>query len=301
MTDSTMRLHGVLAPVITPFHEKSEDLDVAAFARNVQALVAAGLHGIVVCGSTGEAALLSDDERRVLLEAARGATPRDRMLLMGAGAESTRQTLKRCADAKAAGADAVLVVAPHYYANAMNIEALRIHYRAVADQSPLPVVLYNIPKYMHFALPPELVAELALHPNVIGIKDSSGDLNMLGGFLKTQSDSFTVITGNGGTFAQALQAGARGGILAVADFAPALCLQVYDAHMKGDLALANELQAALKPLAAVIVAELGVPGVKTACDVVGLAGGTARRPLVDLDEAAELRVRELLGSVVVAA
>ena len=142
-----------------------------------------------MCGSTGEAALLTDDERRVLLEAARSATPRDRQLLMGAGAESTRQTLKRCADAKAAGADAVLVVAPHYYSNAMTGEALRTHYRAVADGSPVPVVLYNIPKYMHFALPAELVAELARHPNVIGIKDSSGDLNMLAGFLKAQSDS----------------------------------------------------------------------------------------------------------------
>jgi 4-hydroxy-2-oxoglutarate aldolase len=296
-----MQLRGVLAPVITNFHEKSEDLDVAAFARNVHALIQAGLHGIVVCGSTGEAALLSDDERRVLLEAARASTPRDRTLLMGAGAESTRATLKRCADAKSGGADAVLVVAPHYYANAMSAEALRTHYRAVADGSPLPVVLYNIPKYMHFALPPELVGELAKHPNVIGIKDSSGDLNMLGGFLKSQGESFTVLTGNGGTFAGALQAGARGGILAVADFAPALCLQIFAAHQKGDVAAANELQAAMKPLAAVIVAELGVPGVKTACDVAGLAGGPARRPLIDLDEAAEQRVRELLAGVVVAA
>lgn len=296
-----MQLRGVLAPVITTFHEKSEDLDVAGFTRNAHALIGAGVSGLVVCGSTGEAALLSDDERRVLLDAARGATPPDRILIMGAGAESTRQTLKRCDDAKAAGADAVLVVAPHYYSAAMNIEALRVHYRAVADKSPLPVMLYNIPKYMHFALPPELVAELATHPNVIGIKDSSGDLNMLGGFLKAQSDSFTVITGNAGSFAGALQAGARGGILAVADFAPSLCIQVYDAHMKGDLAAATELQVALKPLAVVIVAELGVPGVKTASDVAGLAGGPVRRPLVDLDEAAEQRVRELLSGIVVAA
>src|SRR3990172_6992570 len=114
-----MRLHGVLGPVITTFHEGTEDLYVAAFARNVRAHLTAGLHGIVVCGSTGEAALLSDDERRVLLEAARGVTPPDRTLLMGTGAESTRQTLRRCADAKAGGADAGLVVAPHSYAPAM--------------------------------------------------------------------------------------------------------------------------------------------------------------------------------------
>jgi 4-hydroxy-2-oxoglutarate aldolase len=296
-----MKLHGVNAPVISTFEEKSENLDVSAFVSNVNAHIQAGLHGIIVCGSTGEAALLSEDERRVLLEAARGVTPRDRALIMGAGAESTRATLKRCNDAKAGGADAVLVVAPHYYSNAMNLEALRTHYRAVADGSPLPVVLYNIPKYMHFALPAELVAELAKHPNVIGIKDSSGDINMLKGFLAAQSDSFTVLTGNGGTFVPALEAGARGGILAVSLFAPALSLQMYEAHQKGDASAAAEAQATMKPLAVTIVAELGVPGVKTACDVAGLRGGPVRRPLIDLDEAAEQRVRDLLSGIVVAA
>lgn len=296
-----MELKGVLGPVISTFQSGTENLDVASFTFNVHAHFSAGLHGVVVCGSTGEAALLSDDERRVLLDAARGATPRDRLLIMGTGAESTRQTLRRCADARAGGADAVLVVAPHYYSAAMNIEALRIHYRAIADESPVPVLLYNIPKYMHFALPPGLVAELAQHPNVIGIKDSSGNVEMLKGFLAAQSDSFTVLTGNGGTFVPALQAGARGGILAVALFAPALSLQMYDAHVAGNQAAAAEHQDAMKPLASVIVAELGVPGVKTACDVVGLRGGPPRRPLVELDEAGEQRVREALAGVVVAA
>jgi 4-hydroxy-2-oxoglutarate aldolase len=296
-----MKLHGVNAPVISTFEERTENLDVAAFVSNVNAHIQAGLHGIIVCGSTGEAALLSEEERRVLLEAARGVTPRDRALIMGAGAESTRATLKRCNEAKAGGADAVLVVAPHYYSNAMNLEALRTHYRAVADGSPLPVVLYNIPKYMHFALPAELVAELAKHPNVVGIKDSSGDINMLKGFLAAQSDSFTVLTGNGGTFVPALEAGARGGILAVSLFAPALSLQMYDSHMKGDHSAAAEAQVTIKPLAVTIVAELGVPGVKTACDVAGLKGGPVRRPLIDLDEAAEQRVRDLLSGIVVAA
>jgi 4-hydroxy-2-oxoglutarate aldolase len=296
-----MKLHGVLAPVISTFEPKTENLDVAAFTSNLNAHLQAGLHGIVVCGSTGEAALLSEDERRVLLDAARGVTPRDRTLLMGCGAESTRQTIKRCQDAKAGGADAALVVAPHYYSNAMNLEALRTHYRAVADGSPIPVVLYNIPKYMHFALPAELVGELAKHPNVVGIKDSSGDINMLKGFLAAQSDSFTVLTGNGGTYVPALEAGARGGILAVSLFAPALSLQMYDAFMRGDLAAANEAQVVMKPLAVEIVAGFGVAGVKTACDVAGLRGGSVRRPLVDLDEKAEQRVRELLSGIVVAA
>jgi 4-hydroxy-2-oxoglutarate aldolase len=296
-----MQLRGVLGPVISTFQEGTENLDVAAFTANVNAHLSAGLHGVVVCGSTGEAALLSEDERRVLLEAARGATPREKLVVMGTGAESTRQTIKRCQDAKAGGADAVLVVAPHYYSAAMNLEALRTHYRAVADGSPVPVMLYNIPKYMHFALPPELVAEMAQHPNVVGIKDSSGNIDMLKGFLAAQSDTFSVLTGNASTFVPALEAGARGGILAVALFAPALCLQMYDAFLAGNKTAAAEHQETAKPLASVIVAELGVPGVKTACDVVGLRGGVPRRPLIELDEAGEKRVREVLAGVVVAA
>ena len=296
-----MKLQGVIAPVISTFEPGTENIDIASFISNLNAHMQAGLHGVVVCGSTGEAALLTEDERRLLCEAARGVLPRSKVLLMGAGAESTRLTIRRCVEAKAAGADGALVVAPHYYSNAMNLEALRVHYRAVADESPLPVVLYNIPKYMHFALPAELVAELAKHPNVVGIKDSSGDINMLKGFLAAQSDTFTVLTGNGGTFVPALEAGARGGILAVSLFAPALSLQMYEAFGAGDLATAAEAQATMKPLAVTIVAELGVAGVKTACDVVGLHGGPVRRPLVDLDEAAEQRVRELLAGVVVAA
>lgn len=296
-----MQLSGVLGPVISTFQPGTENLDVASFTSNVHAHLSSGLHGIVVCGSTGEAALLAEDERRVLLEAARGAMPKDRVLIMGTGAESTRQTIRRCVDARSGGADAVLVVAPHYYASAMNLEALRIHYRAVADASPLPVLLYNIPKYMHFALPAELVAELAQHPNVVGIKDSSGNLEMLKGFLAAQGDSFTVLTGNASTFVPALEAGARGGILAVALFAPAVCLQMYTAHQSGNRSAAAEHQEVTRPLASVIVAELGVPGVKTACDVVGLKGGPPRRPLVELDEAGEQRVREVLAGVVVAA
>lgn len=296
-----MQLRGVMGPVISTFQSGTENLDVAAFTSNINAHMAAGLHGVIVCGSTGEAALLSEDERRILLEAARGATPQDRALIMGTGAESTRQTIKRCVDAKAGGADAVLVVAPHYYSSAMSLDALRMHYRAVADASPVPVLLYNIPKYMHFALPAELVAELARHPNVIGIKDSSGNMDMLKGFLAAQSGSFTVLTGNAGTFVPALAAGARGGILAAALFAPALALQMYDAHLAGNHAAATELQETMKPLGSVIVGELGVPGVKTACDVAGLKGGPPRRPLIELDEAGEQRVREVLAGVVVAA
>jgi 4-hydroxy-2-oxoglutarate aldolase len=293
----SVRLDGVFGPLVSTFRRDTGDLDSAAFTENVKSHIGAGLLGVVVCGSTGEAALLSEMERLELLEAARRAVPPDRMLLMGTGAESTRLTVRRCHEAQTVGADAVLVVAPHYYAGAMTVAALRAHYTRVADESPVPVLLYNIPKYMHFRLEPDLVAELARHPNVAGIKDSSGDPDLLKAYLASQSESFTVLTGNGGQLHPALTAGARGGILAVALFAAEQSVAIFRAHATGDHATADRLQAALKPLAATIVGELGVPGVKAAMDAVGLHGGPVRGPLLDLDAAGRARVSALVSGL----
>ena len=293
----TIRLEGIFSPMVTNFKSGSEDLDVPAFAANARAHLAGGVDGLVICGSTGEAALLSEDERLTILEAARIAAPRGKTVLMGCGGESTRQTIRRCRDAHAAGADAALVVAPHYYSNAMNDTTLRAHYTRVADESPLPVVLYTIPKYMHFALSAELVAILSEHKNIVGIKDSSGDLAVLGGYLQSRSEGFTVLTGNGGQIHPALMAGAKGGIVAVSLFAAQHAVAIYEAHTRGDHAAAEDLQARMKPLAVTIVGELGVPGVKAAMTVAGLAGGIVRSPLVDLDAAAIKRVKGLMAQI----
>ncbi len=290
-----MQLHGIFAPVVSTFHAGSEDLDLGGFARNVQSHMAEGLAGVVVAGSTGEAALLSEDERRALVATAREHVPTGRLVIAGCGGESTRQTVARTQAAKAAGADAVLVVAPHYYANAMTEEILRAHYRRVADESPLPVILYNIPKYMHFALSAELVAELAQHPNVIGIKDSSGVLDMLKGFLRAQSPTFSVLTGSGSGLQAGLEAGARGGILAVSLFAAGFALEVMAELRAGNTAAAAAAQARLKPMADVIVAKLGVPGVKAAMDAVGKVGGVPRMPLLPLDAAGRSEVAAALA------
>jgi len=147
-----LNLRGVIAPVVTTFDARDEAVDLDAFATNLRAYAAAGLSGVVVCGSTGEAALLDEEERRSLIEHARGELPSDVALIVGTGAESTRQCVQRCRVANEHGAHAVLVVAPHYYTSSMTPAALDGHYRRIADESPLPVLLYNIPKSMHFAL-----------------------------------------------------------------------------------------------------------------------------------------------------
>jgi 4-hydroxy-2-oxoglutarate aldolase len=288
------RLRGVFAPVVTPFDGRTGELDRAAFERNVRAHAAAGLHGVVVAGSTGEAALLDDGERAALVAAARAALPPDRLVIAGAGAESTRSSIRLAKQAAGEGADAVIVVAPHYYGDAMTAVALSTHYRRIADESRIPVVLYNIPKYMHFALPPPVVVELAAHDNVVGIKDSSGDLELFEAYLAAQSDDFRVLTGSGSSFAPALARGATGGILAVATFAAGLALEAYEAWLRGDSEAARAAQARFGPLASQIVGGLGVPGVKAALDHVGLVGGAPRPPLMPLCGADIDRVGTLL-------
>lgn len=290
---SSLALSGVLGPVTTPF-TASETPDLVGFASNIRSHLAHGLHGVVVCGSTGEAAMLGESERTTLIETARAAVPADRLLLMGTGAESTRQCVTRCRDAGARGANAVLVVAPHYYGPQMTAAALRAHYQRVADESPVPVVLYNIPKYMHFKLEPELVAELSMHENIVGIKDSSGDMALLEGYLQAQGTSFTVLTGNGGQLLPGLQLGVRGGIVAVGLFAAGLCVDVYDGFRNGDLKRATIAQDRLKPMASQIVAGLGVPGVKAAMEAVGLVGGPVRLPLQPLHAEQRKVVQDLM-------
>jgi 4-hydroxy-2-oxoglutarate aldolase len=292
-------LRGILGPVVTNFQSGNGEVDAVAFANNLRAHLAAGLHGIVVTGSTGEAALLDERERAVLVEIAREIVPSDRLLIVGTGAEATRTCLRHTRHAVQRGADAVLVVAPHYYgAKTMSAAALRGHYSEIADKSPVPVVLYNIPKYMHFSLAPQLVAELARHENIIGIKDSSGDLELLSTYLSAQSDSFAVMTGNGSTFKRALEMGARGGILAVALFAAAPALEVYESVARGGGgeagAAAERAQQRLAPLAARIVGDMGVAGVKAALDRVGLAGGPVRSPLLPLAGSELAQLMELL-------
>jgi 4-hydroxy-2-oxoglutarate aldolase len=287
-------LAGVFAPVVTTFSRDNGEVDVQSFESNIAAHLAAGLHGIVVTGSTGEAALLDAGERSALIDAARRSIPSDKVLIVGTGAESTRTCLQQTRDAVRRGADAVLVVAPHYYGPAMTTQALRQHYRRVADESPIPVILYNIPKYMHFALAAELVAELAAHENVIGIKDSSGNRELFAGYMQAQSPSFAVLTGNAPMFQHAMSTGAKGGILAVALFAPTLSLDVFDAVSRGDEATASAAQGHLTPLGAKIVGDLGVAGVKAAMDRVGLVGGPVRLPLMPLDGAQFGLVNQLL-------
>ena len=289
-------LAGVMAPAATPFAANG-DVDAAAFMANARAHLAAGLSGIVVTGSTGEAALLSEEERLVLVDAARAVVSEDRWLVAGIGAESTRLTIARAHSAARRGADMVLVVPPHYYgAGVLTPESLRAHYLRVADASPAPVLLYNIPKFTHLVLEPALVAELATHDNVLGMKDSAGDVERLARYLESQGDDFTVLTGHAPTLARAIALGVRGAILAVSLFAPSLALDVLRLAMELGEDAASEVQARLTPLGRDVAGALGPAGIKAAMEIVGLTGGEPRAPLLALGALDRARVAEMLAA-----
>ncbi|MDB4949756.1 MAG: 4-hydroxy-2-oxoglutarate aldolase [Gemmatimonadetes bacterium] len=278
-----MELNGVFAPATTPFDPVTGDADVVAMRANVRNWMRAPLAGVVLFGSTGEGLLLDDGERARLLEGTRAVLDADRLLLAGTGAESTRGAIRLSREAAAAGADAVLVHAPAYYRPQMTPEALRDHYTAVADGSPVPVVLYQVPpQYSGVELPAGLVGELAKHENIVGIKDSSGDLKTLGALVEACGSRCAVLAGSGAVFYGALETGAAGGVLAVSLLAAREACAVHAHFVAGRLADAGRVQERIAPLHRAVVGGLGVAGVKAGLDLLGMHGGLPRPPLKPL-------------------
>ena len=285
-------LAGVFAPIATPFDLASGDVAPQHLKDNVARLLADGLDGIVVAGSTGEAPLLEPDEQRRAIGWTRAVTPAAKWLIAGTGAESTRQAIALTRAAAEEGADAVLVRPPSYFP-AVAARSLANYYRAVADVSPVPVLVDNIPKYTHVSLSPDLLQELSAHPRVVGAKDSSGDLKNLAAYREA-APQWAVFVGSGSLLLPALELECNGGILAVACFAARLCAELLAAYRAGDRAAAIALQDRIGPLDKEIVGRHGPAGVKAAMDAVGLYGGPPRPPLAPLGPAERERVALLV-------
>jgi 4-hydroxy-2-oxoglutarate aldolase len=288
------RFAGVYAPITTPF-DASGALATEWHADNVARLCAAGLDGLLVAGSTGEAPLLDPDEQRALVAASRAAMPAGKRLLVGTGAEATRQAIALSRAAAAEGADAVVVRPPAYFGAVSPPDALLAYFRAVADASPIPVLVYNMPKFTHVALAPGLLEALTAHPNVAGVKDSSGDAQNLAAYRRA-APQWTVLVGSASLLVPALELGCEGGIVAVACFAPDRCAELAAAFRAGRRAQAAAIQEAIRPLDREIVGRFGPAGVKAAMDAAGLHGGAVRPPLTDLQDADRRRIEELLAS-----
>lgn len=288
-----LKLSGIYPPVPTPFDAEG-NLDLNHYQKNIRAMCDQGVDGVVILGSNGEFVYLTEAEKLDVIRAGLEAVPKGKIGMVGTGCESTRATIKLSEEAAKLGAAAVMAVAPNYYKPLMTKPVLLEHYRAMADGSPAPVLLYNIPKFAGIDLPVDLVAELSQHPNIIGIKDSSGNVIQMHEILLRSKPGFNVLVGTASALLAALSIGATGGVLALADVAPAECKELYNLCVSGRWEDARALQSRMLPVNQAVGGYLGIPGVKAAMDMRGFYGGPLRRPLLPLGDKERSALREIL-------
>jgi 4-hydroxy-2-oxoglutarate aldolase len=285
---------GVFPPVTTPF--RGDDVAYDKLGENLDRLGAYPLAGFVVLGSTGEFVLLSDAEKERVLATAREHAPRPRVVVAGTGGEATGAAIRLTRRAADLGADAAAVITPSYYKAMMKPAALVAHYRAVADASPIPIMLYNFPANTGVNLDADTVARLAEHPNIRAIKDSSGNVPQAAETIRVTPKTFQVLIGNPLAFLPCLTIGAAGGILAIANLAPRECCDIWRLARAGQFAEAREITSRISPLATGIAARYGIGGLKAALDLVGLYGGLPRMPLPAPDADAVEEIKEILAT-----
>ena len=278
----------------TPFRDGEVDLD--AVRRNVRRFVESGLGGVVALGTNGEAAMLDDDEGDRVVAAARESVPADKVLIAGVGRESTRSTIAAAARAAAAGADAVLARTPSFYRAHTPVTALIDHYTALADASPVPVLLYNYAAFTGVNLSPCTIGRLAEHPNVVGLKETSTDGAQFVEIAAVVPPRFTIMAGSAPGVYAAMCAGATGAILAVACVRPALCLELFE-HLRAQrFAAALACQQRLMPLARAVTTGFGIAGLKAAMDLTGMTGGDPRPPMGALTGEGREKIRAMLDA-----
>jgi dihydrodipicolinate synthase/N-acetylneuraminate lyase len=355
-----MLLEGIFPPITTPFYPDGS-LYLRKLEHNVALYSRTQLSGMVVLGSTGEAVMLSTEEQREVLATAIAAAAPDKVMIAGVGQESVLQTLAMAEHAASLHYDAVLVRTPHFYRRQLHREngaqlEMLTYYRTVADNSPLPVLLYNVPFFTAYDMPVELITELAQHPNIIGIKESSGNVKNIAAIAKStrfvkrtatvtptftavtermlaalpsasaarfvaadalqQGSSavavaaspatmktrqkevgFAVLTGGASTMHDAFRVGASGAIVAFGTCAPQCCCEIFMAWKEGDEGLAAEKQERIQVSSGIVGGQLGVPGLKFACDLNGYYGGRARLPLLPLTADQQQEVTHLMADI----
>jgi len=271
---SNMNVSGTGLPLATPF-DSDGDVEVDALRSLVDVVVDAGVDFVVPCGSNGEAALMDMDERTRVTDVVADAA--DVPVVAGTGHPSERLTVEQTDAAADAGADAALVVTPFYHEHGQG--TLANYYRRVADASPIPVYLYSVPKYTGTRIDPRTVQDLATHDSVAGIKDSSGDLETLQRYVAlTEHEEFDVLVGSGSVYAAGLDAGASGGVLALANVVPDLATEVHERHARGDREAARALNRDLVELNRAVTTRYGIPGLKAAMRTRDYPAGHARNP-----------------------
>ncbi len=286
---------GIYAPIATPF--QNDEIDYQALKFNLERYSATGLAGLVVLGSNGEFALLDMDEKMRLVEFVRQHTAPGKRIIAGTGCESTRDTIRLTRHAASVGADAALVVTPHYYKGNMTEPVLERFFTEVADASPIPIMLYNMPRNTNLNMSSGLIARLSKHKNIVGVKDSGGNIVQIAEIIANTDDDFSVFAGSGSFLYATLALGGVGGTLAVANILPDMCVQLYDAVLAGNHADAKVIQQKLLAANAAVTSRFGIPGLKQAMDYLGYKGGIPRRPLVSVSEQTAAEIKQILQNV----
>jgi 4-hydroxy-2-oxoglutarate aldolase len=291
------KVEGVFAPIATPFGADGA-IDFGRYAENLAKFDKTGLSGIVALGSNGEFAMLSHQEKLDLVAAVRKGLGPDKAVIAGTGCESLRETIELTKSAADRGADAALVINPCYYKRDLTESTIEKFFAAVADASPIPVMIYNMPGNSGINLSSALVTKLSAHKNIVGVKDSGGNIVQISEIIAGVPSDFSVFAGSGSYLFATAALGGRGGTLAVANVAPDICAEIYSLCLKKEYDEARKLQLDILQLNACVTSRHGIAGMKAAMDLAGFFGGAPRLPLQPATEAmiADIRTQmEKLG------
>jgi len=287
-----MNLNGIYPPIVTPFLK--EDVAYHYLTKNIEKLNKSGIKGVVVLGSNGENVFLSEEEKIEVVQTVITSASKEMTIIVGSGCESTRETIHLTNKMAKLGAHAALIVTPSYYGSKMNDESLVNYYSNVAEKSEIPILLYNVPKFTGVNISKEAVSTLSKHPNIIGIKDSSGNVNQLGQYLNCVDSDFNVLVGTAGALFGALTLGCKGGVLALANIVPEKCVDIYRLVQEGKMEEARKLQLQMIPVNFAITATYGISGLKYAMDLLGYQGGEVRSPLLPTKPGEQDKIRNIL-------
>ena len=293
MTKADVSLRGVFTPIVTPFDEHGQ-VDHRKLEFNLEKWNQTGLSGYIVLGSNGENVYLNEREKVNVLTTARRAIPSEKLMIAGTACESTVNTIALTEKAAGIGADAAIIVNPNYYKSQMTTPVLVNHYRLIADASPIPIVIYNLPPATGIDMSADLLVELSHHPNIIGVKDTSGNMPKMGETIRRAAPSFQVLAGSANFFYPSLAIGVTGGILALANAAPDESVELFNLFNAGEIKKGRDLHLRMLPVNLAITSHFGISGLKAALDMVGFYGGSPRLPLLPLDDERRHQVHNIL-------
>lgn len=291
-----MKLRGIFPPITTPFADDGE-IDLKRLRQNIERYNQTKVSGYVMNGSTGESVLLGWDEIEKLWGAAREAASPGKVMIAGTGAESTVETIRHTKRAAALGFNAALVRTPSYYKPSLTFEAETAHFFRVADASPIPVLIYSVPVFTNYTVEAPLAAKLATHPNIVGIKESSGNVQRMKDIVATAPKGFNALTGSALTLGETLQAGAVGAVLAISCVVPEACVDLYEASRRGESERVSQIKKQAIVPAATLMTNFGIAGLKCAMDMLGYYGGIPRLPLLPVSDSAKPEIDTLVASM----